>query len=80
MPMIKIKEGESFDIALRRFKRACEKAGIMSKLRQLEAYEKPTEKRKRKKAAAIKRHIKRLMKDREIITNSPTKTQRKNSL
>jgi len=78
MPMIKIKEGESFDIAIRRFKRACEKAGIMGKLRQLEAYEKPTEKRKRKKAAAIKRHLKRLMKDNEIIGHpSPTKRKSK---
>jgi len=75
MPMIKIKEGESFDIAIRRFKRACEKAGIMGKLRQLEAYEKPTEKRKRKKAAAIKRHLKKLMKDNEIIGRSPIQTK-----
>lgn len=76
MPTIKIKEGESFDIAIRRFKRACEKAGIMSKLRQIEAYEKPTEKRKRKKAAAIKRHLKRLFKENEAIENSSTKRKK----
>ena len=76
MPMIKIKESESFDIAIRRFKRACEKAGVMSKLRQLEAYEKPTEKRKRKKAAAIKRHLKRLFKENETIMNSSTKRKK----
>lgn len=64
MPNIKIKEHESFDIAMRRLKRACEKAGIPGKLRQLEFYEKPTTKRKRKKAAAVKRHLKRLSKDR----------------
>lgn len=76
MPTIKIKETESFDIAIRRFKRACEKAGIMSKLRQLEAYEKPTEKRKRKKAAAVKRHLKRLFKENETIMNSSTRRKK----
>lgn len=63
MPNIRIKEQESFDVAIRRFKRACEKAGIPGKLRQIEFYEKPTAKRKRKRAAAIKRHLKRLSKD-----------------
>lgn len=63
MPKVKIKEQESFDVAMRRFKRACEKAGIPGKLRQMEFYEKPTAKRKRKKAAAVKRHLKRLAKD-----------------
>lgn len=60
MPNIRIKEHESFDVAMRRFKRACEKAGIPAKLRQTEFYEKPTAKRKRKRAAAVKRHLKRL--------------------
>lgn len=63
MPSVKIREQESFDVAMRRFKRACEKAGIPGKLRQLEFYEKPTAKRKRKRAAAVKRHLKRLHKD-----------------
>ena len=58
MPSVRIKETEPFDIALRRFKRSCEKAGIMSELRRREYYEKPTWARKRKKAAAIKRRIK----------------------
>lgn len=59
MPRVKIKDQESVDIAIRRFKRACEKAGIMTKLRQIEYYEKPTTKRKRKRAAAAKRNVKR---------------------
>jgi len=75
MPMVKIKEGESFDIAIRRFKRACEKAGIMSKLRQIEAYEKPAEKRKRKKAAAIKRQLKRLNKGNEPLSSRTTNSR-----
>jgi len=48
---------------LRRFKRACEKAGILSELRSREFYEKPTQERKRKKAAAVKRQIKRTARD-----------------
>ena len=60
MPSIIIKETEYFDVGLRKFKRACEKAGIPSKLRQIEFYEKPTAKRKRKRSAAIKRQQKRM--------------------
>lgn len=59
MPAIRVKENEPFDVALRRFKRACEKAGVLTELRRREYYEKPTQERKRKKAAAVKRHMKR---------------------
>jgi len=64
MPNVRIKESEHFDAALRRFKRACEKAGILTELRRREYYEKPTQERKRKKAAAAKRHMKR--QDRQV--------------
>ena len=50
-------------MALRRFKRSCEKAGVLSELRRREHYEKPTTERKRKKAAAIKRLMKKLSRD-----------------
>jgi small subunit ribosomal protein S21 len=60
MPSVRVRENEYFDVALRRFKRACEKAGVLSELRRREFYEKPTQERKRKKAAAVKRHLKRL--------------------
>ncbi len=66
MLKVSIPNSHGFESALRRFKRACEKAGIVSKLRQIEAYEKPTAKRKREKAAAIKRQAKRQAKEREI--------------
>ena len=49
MPVIKVRENEPFDVALRRFKRSCEKAGILSEVRRREHYEKPTAERKRKK-------------------------------
>lgn len=67
MPEIMTSDVGSFDVALRRFKRACEKAGIPSKLRQMEFYEKPTSKRKRKRAAAVKRYAKKLQKEQESI-------------
>ncbi len=63
MPSVRVKENEYFDAALRRFKRACEKAGILTELRRREYYEKPTQERKRKKAAAVKRHMKRLSRE-----------------
>jgi len=70
MPSVRIRENEYFDAALRRFKRACEKAGILTELRRREFYEKPTQERKRKKAAAIKRHIKRVSRDGTTTTRS----------
>ncbi len=63
MPSVKVRENEPFDIALRRFKRSCEKAGILAEVHRREFYEKPTQVRKRKAAAAVKRHQKRLYKE-----------------
>ncbi len=63
MPQIKVKENEPFDIALRRFKRSCEKAGVLAEVRRREFYEKPTSLRKRKAAAAVKRHAKKLQRE-----------------
>jgi small subunit ribosomal protein S21 len=70
MPSVKIKENEPFDVALRRFKRSCEKAGILSEVRRREFYEKPTQERKRKQAAAIKRHLKKLSRETVRRTRS----------
>lgn len=63
MPHVRVKENEPFEVALRRFKRACEKAGIMSEVRRREFYEKPTAERKRKQAAAVKRNQKKVSRD-----------------
>ncbi len=63
MPNVKLKENEPFDVALRRFKRACEKAGTLAEVRSREGYEKPTTERKRKKAAAVKRYQKKLQRE-----------------
>lgn len=63
MPTVRVRENEPFDVALRRFKRACEKAGILSEVRRREHYEKPTAVRKRKLAAAVKRHQKKVSRE-----------------
>jgi len=60
MPTVRVKENEPFEVAMRRFKRTVEKTGLLTELRAREFYEKPTAERKRKKAAAVKRHYKRI--------------------
>lgn len=55
MPGIKVNEGESFEGALKRFKKQCEKAGILSEVRKRESYEKPSVRKKKKALAARKR-------------------------
>ncbi len=63
MPEVRLKENEPFDVALRRFKRSCEKAGVLAEVRKREFYEKPTWARKRKAAAAVKRNQKKVSRE-----------------
>jgi small subunit ribosomal protein S21 len=63
VPSIKVKEKEPFDSALHRFKKSVENAGTMFDVYKHEAYEKPSTKRKRAKAAAVKRYQKKLAKE-----------------
>lgn len=58
MAEIRVKDNESLDSALRRFKRSCAKSGIISEVRKREHYEKPSVKRKKKSEAARKRKYK----------------------
>lgn len=55
MPSIKMRDNEPFEIALRRFRRLCEKTGVLAESHRREFYEKPTQVRKRQAAAAVKR-------------------------
>ena len=55
MSEVKVKENETLDSALRRFKRTCQKAGIMGEVRKREHYDKPSVRRKKKSEAARKR-------------------------
>ena len=59
MPLIKVREDESLENALRRFKRKCEKSGILSELKKRQHYEKPSVRRKKKAMAARKRATRR---------------------
>jgi small subunit ribosomal protein S21 len=62
MPDVRIRENESFENALKRFKKQCEKTGILSEIRKREHFEKPSLKRKRKALATKKRAMKRMRK------------------
>ncbi len=62
MPGVRVRENDTFETALRRFKKQCEKAGILSELRKRQHYEKPSVKRKRKALAARKRMLKKMRK------------------
>ena len=76
MPKVKPKHpNESFEALLRRFKRVVDNANVIQDVREKEAYEKPTTKRKRKKAAAKKRHQKDLQAQRNKF---PPRTKRHN--
>ncbi len=58
MPGVIVRDEESFEKALKRFKKACEKAGIISEMKKHQHYEKPSEKRKRKVNSAKRKRMK----------------------
>lgn len=62
---VKIKDNESLESALRRFKKKCEKSGILIEIKKREHYEKPSVKKKRKTYAALKK----IKKEQEILEN-----------
>ena len=64
-----------FDVGLRKFKKACEQAGIVQEVRMREFYEKPTAKRKRKKAEAVSRS--RKLQRMQDAYNTPMKGRRR---
>ena len=60
MSVIKVKDNEPFEIALKRFKKSVEKAGVLTELRRRESYDKPSVRKKKKAAAARKRALKKM--------------------
>ncbi len=60
MPVIKVRDNEPFEFAMKRFKKQCEKAGILTELRRREYYDKPSIRKKKKAAAARKRALKKI--------------------
>lgn len=59
MPFVKVRENESFENALRKFKKQCEREGILSEVRKREHYDKPSVRKKKKAIAARKKATKR---------------------
>ena len=60
MPVVKVSDNEPFEIAMKRFKKTVEKAGVLTELRRREYFDKPSVRRKKKEAAARKRAAKKL--------------------
>lgn len=65
LALVKVRDNESFDQALRRFKKICEKAGILSEVKKREHFEKPSVRLKKKSISARKRLLKKLKKSYE---------------
>ncbi|HEU4429588.1 MAG TPA: 30S ribosomal protein S21 [Myxococcota bacterium] len=60
MPIVKVRDNEPFEVAMKRFKKTVEKAGVLTELRRREYFDKPSVRRKKKEAAARKRALKKL--------------------
>ncbi|NCO67805.1 MAG: 30S ribosomal protein S21 [Nitrospirae bacterium CG_4_10_14_0_8_um_filter_41_23] len=60
MPYVRVRESESFENAIKKFKRQCEKEGILSEIKKREHYEKPSVKKKKKAIAAREKAIKKV--------------------
>ncbi len=66
MPIVHVREEESFENALRRFKRKCEKAGVLTELKKRQHFEKPSVKRKRKAVQARKKMLRKVMEEKRL--------------
>lgn len=66
MPVVQVRDEENFENALRRFKRKCEKEGILTELKKRQHFEKPSVKRKRKVIQAKKKIARKLSEDRRL--------------
>lgn len=66
MPAVQVRDEESFENALRRFKRKCEKSGILTELKKRQYFEKPSVKKKRKLMQARKKEIRRMSEERRL--------------
>ena len=66
MPIVQVRDEESFENALRRFKRKCEKSGVLTELKKRQHFEKPSVKRKRKAVQARKKMLRKLAEERRM--------------
>lgn len=75
MPSVRVKESESIDSAIRRFKRAVEKAGIPKELRARAFHQKGSVQKQRRVAAAKKRLQKKLSRENQMFNDSSSRTR-----
>jgi len=66
VPLVTVREDEPFENALRRFKRKCEKSGILTELKKRQHFEKPSVKRKRKAMQARKKMLRKMAEERRL--------------
>jgi len=66
VPLVTVREDEPFENALRRFKRKCEKSGILTELKKRQHFEKPSVKRKRKAIQARKKVLRKMAEERRL--------------
>jgi small subunit ribosomal protein S21 len=66
VPVVNVRDDESFESALRRFKRKCEKSGILTELKKRQHFEKPSVKRKRKAMQTRKKIMRKLAEERRL--------------
>ena len=66
LALVQVRDDESFEGALRRFKRKCEKAGILTELKKRQHFEKPSVKRKRKAVQARKKMLRKMAEERRL--------------
>jgi small subunit ribosomal protein S21 len=66
VPIVHVREEESFENALRRFKRKCEKAGVLTELKKRQHFEKPSVKRKRKALQAKKKMMRKVIEEKRL--------------
>ncbi len=66
LPGVQVREEESFENALRRFKRKCEKSGVLTELKRRQHFEKPSVKRKRKAIQARKKILRKMAEERRL--------------
>jgi small subunit ribosomal protein S21 len=66
VPIVHVREEESFENALRSFKRKCEKAGVLTELKKRQHFEKPSVKRKRKAMQARKKAMRKVAEEKRL--------------
>ena len=65
MSGVRLRDGESFDSLLKRFRKVLAKDGIMQEVKRTQFYEKPSEKRKKELLAARRRYYRKMKKNEE---------------